>query len=107
MKKKAKVLIAISGILAIAIGFAVYMYLATEDWRHGDGICEVHGKQMRTEVVHDCAVLIDFTPEYLEAREKLFPNAGIEYSSDLYGNRRGRIYVCDECKKARDKWSKK
>ena len=107
MKRKAKVLIAISGILAIAIAFAVYLFLAPEDWRHGDGICEIHGKRMRTEVVHNCTALIDHTPEYFEAKKKLFPNAGIEYGQDLYGNKRGKIYVCDECEKARDEWSKK
>ena len=105
MTRKSKVLIVISGILAVAVGFAAYWYFALEDWRHGDGICEVHRKQMRTKVVSNLAGTISYMPEYLDARETLFPNAATDYGP-LSGDRKGKIYVCDECEEARSEWLK-
>jgi hypothetical protein len=74
------------------------------DWRHGTGVCSVHHRQMDTVEVHGLAGFIDFVPGYGEAREKLFPNAGIEYGPELYSPETGLIYVCSDCRAARDKW---
>jgi len=46
MKRKAKVLIAILCILAVAIGLAVYFFLAPDDWRYGDRICDLHDNEI-------------------------------------------------------------
>lgn len=77
---------------------------SVEDWRHGNGICAVHHLQMNTVQIHACRALIDYVPGYGDAREKLFPNAGIDYGPDLYSDRVGLIYVCPDCEAARSHW---
>lgn len=74
------------------------------DWRRGDGICALHDRRMNTQEVNGLAGHISFLPEYYEAKEKLFPNGGIEYGPNLYSQERGLIYVCPDCKGARDAW---
>ena len=76
-----------------------------EDWRgkQTGGICPVHHVAMRTEIVYAtepgyCAIWPD---DYVEARRTRFPYAGIEYGPELYGTRRGKIYVCRSCELAR------
>lgn len=59
---------------------------------------------MRTEEVHHLAGHISFLPEYMDAASQ-FPNAGIEYSEELYSSRVGKIHVCSECESARQSWT--
>ena len=92
---------------AIPVRVVLLWYVArkprVEDWRHGNGVCEVHGTQMRTEEVHGLAGTISFLPEYMEVASE-FPNAGIEYGEELYSSRVGKIHVCSECESARQSW---
>ncbi len=76
----------------------------SSDWRRGEGICDVHKKQMETREVYGLEADIDPTPEYAEARATLFPNAGIDYGPEHYSQERGLIYVCTECEAAREQW---
>lgn len=81
--------------------------LFAADWRHGDGICPLHNQPMQTRTVYSPAVTMQFSPDYFLAREESFPFCGIEYSSDFYGDKRGKIYVCPQCEKARQAWLEK
>ena len=75
-----------------------------DDERYGSGVCEVHKVRMQTEVVPNCNGFIDPTRNYGEARRKLFPNAGIDYGPQFYGEGRIKIYICSACVKARDEY---
>lgn len=74
------------------------------DWRDGNNVCAVHGIEMETEVVNGLEGFIDFLPEYYEAKEKRFPNAGSEYPPQLYSAEKGKIYVCPKCVQAKKNW---
>jgi hypothetical protein len=75
------------------------------DWRHGDGICKIHHVAMKTVVVNGLAGPAPiFPPKYYEAKEKFFPNAGIEYPPQLYSDKKGMIYVCPKCEQAKKDW---
>ncbi len=75
------------------------------DWRHGTGVCQVHHVRMKTVLVHNIAgPAPSYVPGYFEARDKLFPNAGIDYPPELYSQEQGLIYVCPECEAARNAW---
>ena len=80
----------------------------TDDWRlhRSGGICGVHDYRMETIVVPGLNGEILMDEEYTEARERFFPNAGIQYPSDLYSTREmGRIYVCPKCINAERAWN--
>ncbi len=75
-----------------------------EDWRHGNGVSEVHGIQMRTEEVHDLAGHISFLPEYMDAASQ-FPDAGwyrVQRGTVFQPSR--KIHVCSERESARQSW---
>ena len=83
--------------------------LEVEDWRHGvSDTCLAHHTTMRTEVVPGLAgnSFVDHTRAYYEARDRLFPHAGIEYGPDMYSKKSGKIYVCADCVQARKEWRK-
>jgi len=78
------------------------------DWRQDGGVCRVHTIIMKTKIVNGLAAgaFVDFPPGYYEAKEKLFPNPGIEYPSQLYSDEKGMIYVCPKCEQAKADWEK-
>ena len=63
---------------------------------------------METRIVHncslDCILWPDDHDEYISARDRLFPHAGIVYGKEFYGKKRGKIYVCQMCETARKEW---
>jgi len=76
-----------------------------EDWRHGADTCQIHRLKMDTVVVNNLAGPgPHFTAQYHRAKEAQFPNCGIEYDPDLYGQKRGMILVCPDCAKAKENW---
>ena len=99
MKYKTKHLLFVVTVAALAIG--VYQLdLFVEDWRHGDGICEIHGTQMRTIVVHSLAgPAPQMTPKFYDAMEADFPNCHLEFAESMYSEKRGKIFVCPICQK--------
>jgi hypothetical protein len=78
----------------------------TDDYRHGNGICEVHQCKMDTELIHSSMDDVSFDSKFLEAQEKEFPNAGPYGLQDPTGQA-ALIYVCPKCKSARDSWLNK
>ena len=97
-------------VLLTLAAIAVFVYqsdLFVADWRHGDGTCTVHQEPMDTVVVNRLEGTINFSPQYFDAKERDFPNCGIEYSKDLYGRERGKIFVCPACEKNRKNWLNK
>ena len=88
-----------------AVVFCLSACTSVHDWRFGSGVCEVHHVAMQTQVVHNInGACILFTPGYNRALERSFPNAGIDYAPQFYGPKRGKIYVCPLCVKAKDKY---
>ena len=87
--------------LLLAIAISLSACASVSDWRYGSGVCEVHHIAMQTQVVHGLNGCVHFSLDYYGARERSFPNAGIEYGPDLYSPERGKIFVCPQCLKAR------
>ena len=76
-----------------------------EVWRSGSATCQIHGEKMDVVVVGDLAgPSPSFSPEYIIAKERQFPNFGVEYGPEKYGKRRGEIFICKPCETARQKW---
>lgn len=79
---------------------------AVEDWRgtNTGGVCPVHHIAMRIEIVPNlkAGVCILFADDYNQARATRFPYAGIEFGQEFYGEKRGKIYICAACLKARE-----
>ena len=89
----------------VSIGFAVYwLDPFVADWRQGDGVCAVHSLKMGTVIVHVLTGSIQMAPEYYDAKERDFPNCGVEYPRQMFGKERGKIFVCPACEKSRRKW---
>ena len=80
-----------------------------EDRRSGSGICELHKTNMQTVVVYPSSKLIHFTPDYMRAQPRLFPNTGIAYGPLDYDHegRPFKIHVCAACVRARDEYTQK
>src|SRR5262245_41026264 len=76
---------------------------ATQDLRGPSSTCEVHGIRMRSVTTPLHVGWVDhFDPSYSDASHHLFPHAPPEGPEDKW--RRERIYVCDECIRAREEW---
>ena len=107
MARKRLIIIAVTVICVIILAIFIINHVLIEDWRYGDGICEVHGTRMRTVIVRNMEGPSPyFSDEYFEARERIFPNHGIDYPPERYGKKLGKIYVCDQCEKAYEEWCK-
>lgn len=77
---------------------------STRDARGPSNVCEVHHTTMRTEVIRDWAGCVLPTIPYAEARRKLFPHAYPDQLSSPWPWKCERIYVCDDCVRARVEW---
>ena len=67
-------------------------------------ICEVHQTAMRSEVIRAWSGCALAPVSYVEARQKFFPHAYPDQLSSPWPWRRERIYICDECIRAREDW---
>lgn len=74
------------------------------------GICAIHDETLLRDVVPLRYGLIRFTPEYLEARPRLFPNArsfmlgGCMLTPDR--PTRTEVYFCPKCREAQSAWAR-
>jgi hypothetical protein len=91
-------------LVAVIIAATACARAPVEDWRGGSDVCQVHGSTMRSEIVPNLAGFIDPALDYAAAKETQFPNAGIDYGPEFYGEKRGMIYVCDACVQARSEF---
>jgi hypothetical protein len=94
-------------IAAVTAGMIVLSGCSSvEDWTYGSATCQVHQIVMQTKVIHNCKnIYISYTEDYLSASKRLFPNAHPRYGKELYGKRRGKVYVCPMCLKAIELWT--
>jgi len=89
----------LSGLLLVACAFSC----VTQDLRNGSGVCEVHGVVMRNATIPLVVGWVDhFDAEYSKAGRELFPHVPPEGSAAKW--RRERLYICDECVRAREQW---
>ena len=72
------------------------------DARGPSEICEVHHTFMRAVEVPGPAGQLAVTRDFVEASNRLFPHAYLDYAPDE--RHRLVIYVCDECVKAKSDW---
>jgi hypothetical protein len=75
--------------------------------QNADSMCEIHGCQMTVQEVKCRLGTFENQSDNYVAMQSQFPHHGRErYSEDhgyLYAKRM-RVYVCDECTKAYDRW---
>src|ERR1700704_5101350 len=76
------------------------------DARTPASTCAVHQKAMKPVTVAGWGGCVLPTVPYSEARNKSFPNAGRDYLPSPWPWKRERVYVCDDCIRARDEWIK-
>jgi hypothetical protein len=92
--------------------FAVMSFLAgcasTADiTQNADSTCEVHGCQMTIQEVQCRLGTSENHSDNYVAMQSQFPHHGREQYSEDHGYlyaKRMRLYVCDECTKAYDRW---
>ena len=96
-------------ITLVAIAIAVWkLDLFVEDWRYGDGTCEVHGIEMKTVVVRRLAgPAPSIDVEFCDAMERDFPNCKLDFGENFYGKQRGKVFVCPDCQKSLEAYSGK
>ena len=75
----------------------------TRDARGPSGTCEVHHLKMRSVTVPLVVGWVDhFDASYSEASHTVFPQVPPEGPTAKW--KRERVYVCDECVRARHEW---
>jgi hypothetical protein len=77
---------------------------SVRDARGPSSICEVHNRPMRSEVIRESGGDLVAPPSYKEARAELFPHAYPHQSSSPWPWKLQRIFVCDDCVCAEDRW---
>jgi hypothetical protein len=76
------------------------------DARGPSNTCEVHHMTMRSTTAPGWGGCVLPTIQYAETRTRLFPNASGDYMPSPWPWKRQRVYVCDDCIRAKDEWIK-